>query len=66
MLKQMKEKFVDKNKSLYVAYMDVKKAYDMVDREAIWRALGMYGINDQTLKAVQILYEKSEACVKSM
>ena len=63
-MKQMSEKFVDKNKSLYVAYMDLEKAYDRVDREAMWRVLSMYGINGQLLKAVQSLYEKSEACVR--
>ena len=31
-IKQMSEKFVDKDKSLYVAYMDLEKAYDRVDR----------------------------------
>ena len=38
----------------------------MVDREAVWCVLGMYGINGQLLKAVvlQSLYEKSEACVR--
>ena len=65
-MKQMSEKFVDKNKSLHAAYMDLEKAYDRVDRKAMWRVLGMYGINGQLLKAVQSLYEKSEACVKSM
>ena len=30
----------------------------------MWHVLGMYGINGQCLKAVQRLYEKSEACVK--
>ena len=63
-MKQMSEKFVDKNKSLYVAYMDLEKDYDRVDREAMWRVLCMYGINGQLLKAVQSLYEKSEACVR--
>ena len=29
-MKQMSEKFVDKNKSLHVAYMDLEKAYDRV------------------------------------
>ena len=65
-MKQMSEKFVVKNKCLYVAYMDLEKAYDRVDRDAMWRVLDMYGINGQLLKAVQSLYEKSEACVKSM
>ena len=62
-MKQMSEKSVDKNKSLHVAYMDLEKAYDRVDREAMQRVLGMYGINGQLLKAVQSLYEKSEAGV---
>ena len=34
-MKQMSEKFVDKNKCLYVAYMDLEKVYDMVDGEAM-------------------------------
>ena len=62
-MKQMNEKFVDKNKSLYVTYMDLEKAYDGDDREAMWRVLSMYGINGQLLKAVQSLYEKGEACI---
>ena len=63
-MKQMSENFFDKNKSLHVACMDLEKAYDRVDREAMWRILGMYGINGQLLKVVQSLYEKSEACVR--
>ena len=47
-----------------VAYVDLEKVYDKVDREAMWRVLSMYGINGQLLKAVQSLYEKSEACVR--
>ena len=41
-MKQMNEKFVDKNKSLHVAYMDLEKVYDRVDREVMWCVLGMY------------------------
>ena len=47
-----------------LSYMDLEKAYDKVEREAMWRVLGMYGINGQLLKAAQSLYEKSEACVR--
>ena len=63
-MKQMSKKFVDKNKCLHVAYMDLEKAYDSADRDAMWRVLGVYGINGQFLKAVQSLYEKSESCVR--
>ena len=39
-MKQMSEKFCGKNKSLYVAYMDLEKAYDRIDRDACARARG--------------------------
>ena len=41
-MKQMSENFVDKNKSLYVTYMELEKVYNWVDREAMWLVLGMY------------------------
>ena len=63
-MKKMSEKFVNKNKCLHVAYMDLEKGYDRVDRDAMWSVLGMYGIRGQLLKVVQSLYEKSEAYVR--
>ena len=63
-MKQLSEKLVDKNKSLYVAYMVLEKAHNRVDREAIWSVFGMYRINGWLLKVVQSLYEKSEPCVR--
>ena len=63
-MKQINEKFVTKNKCLYVAYMDLEEAHDRVDREAMWRGLGLCGIDGQLLKVVQSLYGKSEACVR--
>ena len=63
-MKQMSEKMVDKKKCLYAAYMDLEKAYDRIDREAMWGILSMYGISGQLMKAIQSLYERSEACVR--
>ena len=63
-MKQMSENFCGKNKSLFVAYMDLEKAYDKIDRDAMWRVLSMYGINGKLLKVVGSLYERSEACVR--
>ena len=34
-VKQTSEKFVDKGKCLYVAYMDLEKVYDRIDRDAV-------------------------------
>ena len=35
-MKQMSEKFCRKKKSLFVAYMDLEKAYGRIDRDAMW------------------------------
>ena len=62
-IKQMSEKLENKNKCFYVAYMYLEKAYDRIDRDAMWRFLDMYGINGKFLKALQNLYTGSEGCV---
>ena len=63
-MRQLSEKFVSKGKSLYVAYMDLEKAYDRIDREAMWRVLSMYGVNDDLIRGIRSFYEGSEACVR--
>ena len=34
-MRQLSEKFVSEGKSLYVAYMNLEKTYDRIDREAM-------------------------------
>ncbi|XP_071526534.1 uncharacterized protein [Panulirus ornatus] len=34
----------EKQMDLYVAFMDLEKAYDRVDRDAQWKALRLYGV----------------------
>ena len=40
----LSEKYLEKHKDIYVAFMDLEKAYDRVDREALWQlfALSLY------------------------
>ena len=44
--------------------MDLEKAYDRVDRDAMWDVLRLYGISGKLLGAMKSLYVGSEACVK--
>ena len=62
-MRQLTERFVSKGKSVYVAYMDVEKAYDRIDRNAMWRVLGMYGVSENVINAIKSFYDGSEACV---
>ncbi len=43
--------------------MDLEKAYDRVDREALWSVLRIYGVEGQLLKVIQAFYREACACV---
>ena len=43
-LKIMVEEYLGKVEKLYAAFMDLEKAYDRVDREALWNVLNICGI----------------------
>src|SRR5678815_4455924 len=38
-LKQMTEKMREKKNKLYLGFMDLQQAYDMINREALWQVL---------------------------
>ena len=63
-MRQVCEKYLDKGKDVYWAFMDLEKAYDRVDREALWKVMGMYGVEGRLLRAVKSLYVNSRACVR--
>ena len=60
----MIERFLEKSRKLYIAFMDLEKAYDRVDRTALWKVLEIYGVGGRLLQAVKSFYENSRACVK--
>ncbi len=51
-----------KDKMLYAAFMDLEKAYDRVDREALWSVLRIYGVGGQLLKGIQAFYRGKCMC----
>ena len=63
-VRQICEKYLAKGKNVYFAFMDLEKAYDRVDRDALWNVLRLYGIDGKLLGAVKSLYDGSEACVR--
>ena len=63
-VRQICEKYLAKNKDVYFAFLDLEKAYDRVDRDALWRVLRLYGIGGKLLEGVKSLYVNSSACVR--
>ena len=49
-LKQMGEKTREKKRSVYVCFINLEKAYDRVNREALWQMLRMYDVGEVTFE----------------
>ena len=62
--RDVSEKYTSKGKDVYWAFMDLEKAYDRIDREALWTVLQGYGVRGAVLQAVKSFYVGSRACVR--
>ena len=49
---------------MYFASLDLEKAYDRVDRDAMWNVLRLNGIGGRLLRGAKSLYVGSKACVR--
>ena len=62
-LKQIGEKAREKKCRVYGGFMDLEKAYDRVNREALWQVLGMYDVGGKLLNGIKSICVKSLDCV---
>ena len=54
-----------KNKELWIAFVDMEKAFDRVPREVLWWALRRLGVEEWIVIAIKALYEDATTSVKS-
>ena len=61
----MVQKQFSSNRKLYVAFVDFKKAFDFVHREALWHVLKKSGMNENSkiLNALKAVYSKVQCAV---
>ena len=52
-VRQVVEKTIEKDRVLYMAFVDLEKAYDNVNRIKLWKVLEEYDVKGRLLKAVQ-------------
>ncbi len=62
-VKILVEKYLEKDRKLFAAFMDLKKTYDRVDRKGLWGTLRVYGVGGQLLKGIRSFYENASASV---
>ena len=55
-LKQIDEKAWEKNCCVYVGFMELEKAYDRVNREALWQVLRMCDVGGKLLNGIKSIY----------
>ena len=48
-VRQIMEKSVEKDKVVYMAFVNIEKACDNVNREKLWRVLDEYGVEGRLL-----------------
>jgi hypothetical protein len=64
MVRQLQEKYLAKNKELWIAFVDLEKAYDRVPREVVWRALRCLGVDELIVSVIRAMYEDATTRVK--
>ena len=62
-VRQLQEKYLAANKRLYMAFVDLEKAFDRVPRKVIWWALRKLGVDEWIVPLVRGMYSNARSCV---
>ena len=63
-VRQLQEKYLTANKRLYMAFVDLEKAFDRVPRKVIWWALRKLGVEERIVQVVQGMYANARSRVR--
>ena len=63
-VRQLQEKYLAKNRDLWMAFIDLEKAFDRVPRMVIWWALQRLGVEEWLVGVVKSMYENSMTRMK--
>jgi exonuclease III len=61
--RQMQEKSKEQNQPLYMAFIDLVKAFDSVNREALWKILALDGCPPKFINIIRLLHDNMKATV---
>ena len=62
-VRQLQEKYIAANKRLYMAFVDLEKAFDRVPRKVMCRALRKLGMEEWIVRLVQGMYANARSHV---
>src|SRR5881296_3784546 len=65
-VRQVQEKLLGKHKELWMAFVDLEKAFDRVPREVLCWALTHFGVEEWMVNVIKSLYEGGRQRSKGM
>ena len=63
-VRQLQEKYLARNKELWMAFVDLEKAIDRVPREVVWWALRCLGVDEWIVSVIKAMYEDATMTVR--
>src|SRR6218665_3678861 len=63
-IRQLAEKYFEKNKTLYNNFIDFRQAFDSVWQQGLWQVLRNYGIPEELVELLEDMYSKSLSAVR--
>jgi hypothetical protein len=64
LVRQLQEKYLAKKRDLWMAFVDLEKAFDRVPRQVLWWALRQVGVEEGLVRVIQSMYEGATTAVK--
>lgn len=64
-LRQIPEKTREQHASLHAVFIDLKKAFDMVNRQALWQILGKFGCPSKLTNIIADLHTDNKVQVQA-
>ena len=63
-LRMLSERAIQMQQTMYLCFVDWKKAFDSVDHEKLLQLLNKIGIDGKDIRLIQVLYYEQTANVK--
>ena len=63
-VRQLQEKYLARNKELWMAFVDLEKVFDRVPRKLVWWALRYLGVDERIVSVIRAMYEDATTKVK--
>ena len=62
-IRQLAEKFIEYNKTIYNTFIDYSKAFDTIWREFMWKVMYHFGFSKKLIEAIKALYDNNQSAV---